>query len=310
ARIPLDVLSGDTGLPCIDGMLRDLFVDGYLHNHARLWFAAYLCHFRGVNWQEGARLFRQHLYDGDHASNSASWQWVESTFASKPYFMNKQNIANFSNGKWCDACTAKCPFDADYPTLQHRMFAGSTAPLAMRHAEVDTRSELPTTPAVPDNIGPLPLASDLVWVHDAAISWEDAAVKANPAAAVAFVFDEPALRAEPWAYHRLAFVLDSLEDLFAHLPSDTKLTLVGDPSERLATLARKIGATTIHVSEHPNPWVLETVERLRVNFRVVIHPRPAFAEYPAEPKRFSRYWEKVAPQVLGYRPKSSKRMHQ
>ena len=44
SRIPLDVLSGDTGLPCIDGMLSDLFDHGYLHNHARLWFAAYLCH--------------------------------------------------------------------------------------------------------------------------------------------------------------------------------------------------------------------------------------------------------------------------
>jgi len=76
SRIPLDVLSGDTGLPCIDGMLSDLFDQGYLHNHARLWFAAYLCHFRGVRWQEGARLFRQHLYDGDIASNSSSWQWV------------------------------------------------------------------------------------------------------------------------------------------------------------------------------------------------------------------------------------------
>ena len=310
ARIPLDVLNGDTRLPCVDGMLHDLFADGYLHNHARLWFAAYLCHFRGVQWQEGAKLFRQHLYDGDHASNSASWQWVESTFASKPYFMNKQNVATFSGGKWCDACTAKCPFDADYFTLQHHLFAGSTAPLAMRNAQVDTRSVLPTTPTVPDDIGPLPLASDLVWVHDAAMSWDDGALKANPTAAVAFVFDEPSLRAEPWAYHRFAFVLDGLDDLFAHLPNATKLTLVGGPAERLATLARKLGATTIHVSEHPNPWVVETVEQLRLNFRVIVHPRPMFAEYPDEPKRFSRYWEKVAPQVLGYRPKSSKRMHQ
>jgi hypothetical protein len=118
------------------------------------------------------------------------------------------------------------------------------------------------------------------------------------------------LRAEPWAYHRLAFVLDGLDDLFTHLPNATKLTLVGDPAERLAALAAKLGATTIHVSEHPNPWVVETAEKLRLKLRVVIHPRPVFAEYTQEPKRFSRYWEKVAPQVLGYRPKTSKRMHQ
>lgn len=309
-RIPLDVLTGDTGLPCLDGMLHELFADGYLHNHARLWFAAYLCHFRGVRWQLGAKLFRQYLYDGDIASNSASWQWVEGTFAAKPYFMNKQNVATFSGGKWCDTCTAKCPFDADYPTLQHRLFSGSTAPLAPRSAEVGARSETPSAAAVPDDIGPVSPASDLVWVHDAALSWDDAALKAHPGAAVAFVFDEPTLRAEPWAYHRFAFVLDGLDDLFAHLPNPTKLTLVGDPVERLTTLARQLGATTIHVSEHPNPWVVETAEQLRASFRVFVHPRPTFAEYPHEPKRFSRYWEKVAPQVLGYRPKSSKRMHQ
>ncbi len=310
ARMPLDVVKGDTGLPCVDGMLHELFESGYLHNHARLWFAAYLCHFRGVRWQEGATLFRQHLYDGDVASNSCSWQWVEGTFASKPYFMNKENVATFSGGKWCDTCAAKCPFDADYPTLQHRLFAGSTAPLATRSVEVGTRNQAVTAPASPDDIGPVPPATDLVWVHDAAMSWDDAALTANPTAAAVFVFDEPALRAEPWAYHRLAFVLGGLDDLYAHLPNPIKLTLVGDPAERLAALAGKLGATTIHVSEHPNPWVVETAEKLRSTFKLVVHPRPAFAEYSQEPKRFSRYWEKVAPQVLGYRPKSSKRPHQ
>ena len=310
ARIPLDVANGATGLPCIDGMLGELFADGYLHNHARLWFAAYLCHFRGVRWQEGARLFRQYLYDGDNASNAASWQWVEGTFAAKPYFMNKQNIATFSAGKWCDTCRVKCPFDADYPTLQHRLFAGSQAPLGARSAEAGVRNEDHQPASVTlDEIGPLPPASDLVWVHDAALSWNDPALRANPAAAAAFVFDEPALSAEPWAYHRMAFVLDGLDDLIAHRPDPAMTTLVGDPVERITALARQLGATAIHLSEHPNPGVVETAEALRAEFRVVVHPRPIFADYPAEPKRFSRYWEKVAPQVLGYRPKSAKRMH-
>jgi deoxyribodipyrimidine photo-lyase len=294
-------------------MLAELFADGYLHNHARLWFAAYLCHFRGVRWQEGAKLFRQFLYDGDIASNSASWQWVEGTFASKPYFMNKQNIATFSNNRWCATCRVKCPFDAEYPTLQHRLFDGSTAPLGTRNVGHGTRDDEPkpepATAAMPDAFGPLPPAEDVVWVHDAAMSWDDPALKANPTAAAAFVFDEPALRAEPWAYHRISFVLDGLDDLFAHLPNPTKLILVGDPVERLTAIARNLGATTIHLSEHPNPWVVETAEALRSEFRVVVHPRPVFADYPHEPRRFSRYWEAVASQVLGYRPKPTRRMH-
>jgi deoxyribodipyrimidine photo-lyase len=308
ARIPLDVVSGDTGLPCIDGMLGELFTAGYLHNHARLWFAAYLCHFRGVRWQEGARLFRQFLYDGDVASNSASWQWVEGTFAAKPYFMNKENVAAFSGGRWCATCRASCPFDADYPALRHRLFGGPTAPLGGRDVEVERRGADPRpVPTAPDELGPLPPATDLVWVHDAALSWDDPALTANPAAAVAFVFDEPALRAEPWAYHRLAFVADGLDDLFARLPNPTRLVQVGDPVERLTALARRLGATAVHLSEHPNPWVVGTAERLRADVRVVVHPRPPFADYPHEPKRFSRYWEAVAPQVLGDRPKRPNR---
>ena len=308
-RMPLDVLQGETGLPCIDGMLSELFSTGYLHNHARLWFAAYLCHFRGVRWQEGAQLFRQHLYDGDIASNSSSWQWVEGTFSSKPYFANKDNIAKFSGGRWCNACRVKCPFDADYPTLQHRLFADSSAPPATSSPAAESkRVELSATDTV-KRFGPLPPVSDLVWVHDAAMSWEDPALKANPDAAVAFVFDEPALRAEPWAYHRLAFVLEDLEDLFEHLPNPTKLVLVGDPAEQLSVLANALGASTVHLSEHPNPTVLETTIQLRKSRRVVVHSRPVFAEYSLEPKRFSRYWERVAPQVLGYRPKSARRMH-
>ncbi|QVL31669.1 hypothetical protein KIH39_22935 [Telmatocola sphagniphila] len=308
-RMPLDVLQGETGLPCIDGMLSELFSTGYLHNHARLWFAAYLCHFRGVRWQEGAQLFRQHLYDGDIASNSSSWQWVESTFSSKPYFANKDNIAKFSGGRWCNACRVKCPFEADYPTLQHRLFAGSSAPMAKPTPAAESkRVELSATDTG-QCLGPLPPASDLVWVHDAAMSWEDPALKANPEAAVAFVFDEPALRAEPWAYHRLAFVLEGLEDLFEHLPNPTKLVLVGAPADQLAVLANALGASTVHLSEHPNPTVLETAIQLQKGSKVIVHSRPVFAEYSQEPKRFSRYWERVAQQVLGYRPKSARRMH-
>lgn len=308
-RIPLDVLKGDTGLPCIDGMLEELFDQGYLHNHARLWFAAYLCHFRGVRWQEGARLFRQYLYDGDLASNSASWQWVEGTFAAKPYFMNKENIEKFSGGLWCKNCRVKCPFDADYPVLQNRLFSGSKAPLESAISPGMVPSDPINHVSEIEDPGELPPSDDLVWVHDAAISWADPALTANPDAAVAFVFDEPALRVEPWSSKRFSFVMDGIEDLFAHLPNPTKRIQVGDPAEQIENLARKVGASTIHISEHPNTWVVETAQKLKLRFNVVVHPRPIFATYTQQPKRFSRYWEKVAPEVLGHNGHSSKRMH-
>ena len=306
--LPYNVAGGSPGLPCIDGMLGELFGDGYLHNHERLWFAAYLCHFRGVDWKAGAKLFRQYLYDGDWASNSASWQWVESTFSSKPYFMNTENIATFSANRWCRDCTAKCPFDASYEQLQHRLFGGNRAPLA----SANEAAPITTVRAVTNSSAVIPsdsIGSKLVWLHDASLSSDDPALKSNPEAAVAFVFDGPGLAEEPWAFHRLAFIGDGVADAFQTAINPFKFVAVADPADELLRLARALNADEIHVSEHPNPGVIRTVEALRQKLKVVVHARPALTDYAEEPKRFTRYWEKVAPQVLGYQPSKKGKFH-
>ena len=123
-QMPQDVLEAQTGLPCVDAWVETLLETGYLHNHERLWFAAYTVHFRKIHWKAGYRFFRQHLLDGDIASNALSWQWVASTFSHKPYFMNKENIAKFSNHQWCKTCRAKCPFNKSYETLESELFGG------------------------------------------------------------------------------------------------------------------------------------------------------------------------------------------
>ncbi len=114
----------ETGLPCADAWVTHLVMDGWLHNHERLWFAAYLVHWRGVDWRAGYAFFREHLLDGDIANNALSWQWVASTFSNKPYFMNQENIEKYSAGLWCRTCRVHCPFRADYATLETRLFGG------------------------------------------------------------------------------------------------------------------------------------------------------------------------------------------
>lgn len=123
--LPQDVAEAATGLACIDEPLRELLDDGYMHNHARMWLAAYLQHWRGVDWRDGAELLYRHLLDGDPASNSLSWQWVGSSFSSKPYFFNRQNVERFSGGALCRRCPAAaagCPFDDSYENLALRLF--------------------------------------------------------------------------------------------------------------------------------------------------------------------------------------------
>lgn len=124
AKLPADVEQGTTGMVCIDSFSRELRETGYLHNHARMWMAAYLVHWRHVNWQAGARWFLQHLLDGDPASNNLSWQWVASTFSHKPYFFNRENLEKHTNAMYCQVCPlyGQCDFEGSYEQLEQRLF--------------------------------------------------------------------------------------------------------------------------------------------------------------------------------------------
>lgn len=133
--LPDDIADGVTGLACIDGFSAELRQTGYLHNHQRMWMAAYIVHWRRVKWQAGARWFLQHLLDGDPASNNLSWQWVSSTFSQKPYYFNRENLEKYSGGVYCKSCplAAKgCPFQASYEKLEATLFP---------HAAADQRQE-------------------------------------------------------------------------------------------------------------------------------------------------------------------------
>ena len=52
--MPDFIRQGITGLPCMDGIIRDLTLEGYVHNHGRMWFAAYVVHWLKVDWREAA----------------------------------------------------------------------------------------------------------------------------------------------------------------------------------------------------------------------------------------------------------------
>ncbi|MBL8232418.1 MAG: hypothetical protein JNL98_28230 [Bryobacterales bacterium] len=122
--MPDDVESARTGLACMDAFATELAKTGYLHNHARMWVAAYVVHWRRVKWQAGARWFLKHLLDGDPASNNLSWQWVASTFSHKPYFFNRENLEKYTNGRYCQVCAQRghCEFEGSYEDLSKRLF--------------------------------------------------------------------------------------------------------------------------------------------------------------------------------------------
>ncbi len=124
--LPEDIVCGTTGLACIDAFIHELTVTGYLHNHARMYLASYVVHFRRVKWQVGAQWFLKHLLDGDVASNNLSWQWVASTFSRKPYIFNLENVDKYFRNVVDTSSQKNQLLDESYEALQAKLFPNLT----------------------------------------------------------------------------------------------------------------------------------------------------------------------------------------
>ncbi|MFN3864920.1 MAG: FAD-binding domain-containing protein [Erythrobacter sp.] len=91
---------GRTGIAAFDVWARELVETGYLHNHARMWFASIWIFTLKLDWQLGADFFLSHLIDGDAASNTLSWRWVAGLHTrGKHYLARADNIARYTAGR-------------------------------------------------------------------------------------------------------------------------------------------------------------------------------------------------------------------
>ena len=96
-----DACTGDTGIDGFDHWARDLVATGYLHNHARMWFASIWIFTLRLPWELGADFFMRHLLDGDQASNTLSWRWVAGLHTpGKTYLATAENIARHTGGRY------------------------------------------------------------------------------------------------------------------------------------------------------------------------------------------------------------------
>jgi len=92
---------GQTGIDCFDHWAQELAETGYLHNHARMWFASIWIFTLRLPWTLGADFFLRHLIDGDPASNTLSWRWVGGLQTiGKTYLARPDNIAKYTNGRF------------------------------------------------------------------------------------------------------------------------------------------------------------------------------------------------------------------
>lgn len=92
---------GMTGIDGFDDWARELVATGYLHNHARMWFASIWVFTLRLPWTIGADFFLRHLRDADAASNTLSWRWVAGLQnVGKTYLATADNIARYTDGRF------------------------------------------------------------------------------------------------------------------------------------------------------------------------------------------------------------------
>ena len=100
-RVFEDAVAGRTGIDGFDDWARELLHTGWLHNHARMWFASIWIFTLRLPWALGADLFLRHLLDGDPASNTLSWRWVAGLHTrGKPYVARAENIRRYTEGRF------------------------------------------------------------------------------------------------------------------------------------------------------------------------------------------------------------------
>ena len=271
--MPDFIRQGITGLPCMDGFIRNLTHNGYVHNHARMWFAAYVVHWLKVDWREAADWFENHLLDGDKASNHLSWQWVASTFSSKPYFFNKENLARYTGEKYCATCKVNCPFDASYEELSDSLFNVNNIEPAKKY-----KITMPLKEAISGH------QARAIFVHDEMLS------AANPLMHKPmpkfFVFDD--FLHNKWPLKRLQFMADCLSEL-----QDVEVW-----SGDTRAIIKDCGVGQLITQNTPNLQLKALLEPFNPIYEDEI-PFSTIKVSEKRLKRFSRYWEKVGVEMFG-----------
>lgn len=308
-ELPADISSATTGLACIDGFSSELTQTGYLHNHVRMWLAAYIVHWRRVRWQAGARWFLSHLLDGDPASNNLSWQWVASTFAVKPYIFNRENLERYSHSAYCKQCPhardRSCPFEATYEDLAVRLFKDPEPIPQQNHPALRI---LNGAGGLDRNNRPLkqlivqPLGKALLWIHSDSLNPMLLETHKDKSSSAAFIWETDWLRRNNISLKRVVFLAECLRSF----PSSLSIR-VGPPAHELLALAQSSGATYLLAVRTPDPHLLAIAAAIEVSLPIVwldLSPFLPLADSEQQDgldlRRFSRYWQ--ATKHLAMRP--------
>lgn len=304
ARQRLEKLeAGDSGVAVMDAFARELIATGYLHNHARMWFASFWVHVEGLPWELGAAFFFRHLIDGDAASNTLSWRWVAGLHtAGKRYFVRRSNLEKYLDTRLlANASGLERLDDAAIAAIESR----TPAPRVLH----------PPPLAVPPSPvrwpgGALAARRAGLWLHD-----EDGCPELSPLAELrpaALLVTGDALTAWQWRHGaaRRAFAARALTDAAAragaHFGADLPVECTGLADDIAVADALERGAVRygLDVVAGLAPAVGPLADQLpRIEARlaahgvrlVLLHRSADLERLPHAAGGFYQYWTRVAP---------------
>ncbi|MEL6978490.1 MAG: FAD-binding domain-containing protein [Pseudomonadota bacterium] len=224
--------AGRTGLEPFDAWAHELNETGYLHNHARMWFASIWIFTLNLPWRLGADFFMRRLLDGDPASNTLGWRWVAGLHTrGKAYAARAANIAKYTEGR--------------FVVGPERI--GEAVPLEEEEEEAPPPAQAPRAPAAPD-----PSAPSVLLITEEDCRFEESLSAAGFAPErfrAAAILPATALRSEtPGAEAVAVFERGALSDQAARLsalgaPDPVELSAAAP--EAIASWAREAGAAQI-----------------------------------------------------------------
>lgn len=290
--MPEDLASGTTGLSCIDSIVQELKATGYLHNHQRMWFAAYVTHFANIEWWHGEALFYRYLLDGEPGANALSWQWVASTFGGKPYYFNSDNMQKYGH----EPCRGVM-FDDSYEALNDKVFSGyGQGGYAKRPKEQPQTDGMPPHPRLLRD----PAENPLVVLHAERLSDSAAVLNVCPDAPVLVWLDSDRFRDEQPSWMRLHFALHLAADVVRTLQQQGReavLSFSGE-FEDIVQMAERWSCKSIAAPDswHPDTW--EYFDELDEVLPVSIVEDEPFARVSTSLRSFSSYWRKAEKEAM------------
>jgi len=274
-------VTGQTGIDCFDAWAQELVETGYLHNHARMWFASIWIHTLELPWALGADFFLRHLLDGDPASNTLSWRWVGGLQTrGKTYLARPGNIQRYTENRF-------------HPE-------GQLAPRAEPLAEPDLPEPREAPSAEPIDIDD----GTALLVTEADLTPEFLLDPEQPFADIVGLQATEYRSPLPIADHVADFARRGLDNAFERLGADPTTSLFPATADGRNALVRRLHAAGIRQVVTPciptGPVADAAVELRRELRDAGIHWTPALRQWdelawPYATKGFFAFWKRVQP---------------